>query len=179
MHTLYQAIKDTGDPDKVENNGPIKCNNDGAWLGNGYYFWDSFEDLAHHWGNTHYDGHYMVCSATSEFHQDDVYDLINNPEHILEFREICKRLEAKYDEISVPFAIEFLKSIKAYNYKAIRACGVMSFNTFTQRIVFSLSHKAFIELLPAWQVCVTDKSILTSGSYKVIFPQEYAEDYVV
>lgn len=181
MRTLYQAVRDTGDPDKIESNGPIKCTNNSAWLGHGYYFWDSFVELAHHWGKTHYKGCYMVCSATSELAEADVYDLIDNPEHIREFRDICKGLMSIYGiEITVPFAIEYLKSENDYTYKAIRACGINSFgNSVAQKIVFEQGHRAFMEMFPAWQICVTDKNILTSGSYKVIYPQEYAIGYVI
>ena len=48
--TLFQAIKDLDNPDEIEQNGPFKCRREDAWLGEGYYFWDSFVELAHWWG---------------------------------------------------------------------------------------------------------------------------------
>lgn len=48
--TLFQAVKDLDNPDEIEQNGPFKCRREDAWLGEGYYFWDSFVELAHWWG---------------------------------------------------------------------------------------------------------------------------------
>ena len=183
MRILYQTIIDSGDPDKIERDGPIKCSSSDAWLGIGYYFWDSFIDLAHHWGKTHCNGNYVICKATENYSEEELYDLINNPEHIIQFRGITEALMAKYSkskkQLTVPFIIEYLKSIGVFSYKAIRACGIGSFYAFTYNIVFSTGHKAFLESLPAWQICILEKQSVLSGSYKIVYPQHYIQEYVV
>lgn len=185
MRTLYQTIKDTGNPDTVERNGPILCKADTAWLGVGYYFWEGSIDLAKHWGETHCNNKYMICQAKSEFKPEDIFDLINNYDHIEELAYMQEALLDKYkdkdyDDIPVCFVIEYLKSINAFVYKAVRATAINSFGRFARRIPFiANSHIYFMESKPAWQVCVIDKSFLIPGSYKVIYPEEYIADYAV
>lgn len=43
---LYQTVEDRNNPDDVEQHGPFLCTNKMAWLGHGYYFWDTFINLA-------------------------------------------------------------------------------------------------------------------------------------
>ena len=38
---IYQTVEDRGNPDYVEQHGPFICTNKNAWLGEGYYFWDT------------------------------------------------------------------------------------------------------------------------------------------
>lgn len=183
MYTLYQTVLDTGDPDKIETNGPIKCTSNDAWLGHGFYFWDWFIDLAHHWGKTHCGGRYVICRAFCDFLRDEIYDLINNPEHIQEFHDVAEDLIETYKDkdklITVPFIFEYLKSIDAFSYKAIRACGIGSFPNLSIRISFVPYHSAFIESLPAWQVCILNKASIKKDSYRIVYPDEYTQDYVV
>ena len=51
---IYQTVEDRGNPDYVEQHGPFICTNKNAWLGEGYYFWDTIIELAHWWGNLCY-----------------------------------------------------------------------------------------------------------------------------
>ena len=46
---IFQTLEDRNNPDEVESQGPFICTNN-PWLGKGYYFWDTFLDLAHWWG---------------------------------------------------------------------------------------------------------------------------------
>lgn len=178
MRTVYQTVIDTDDADKIENNGPIKCNANDAWLGFGYYFWEEFISLAHYWGKTHCRGNYVICRAYCDLSSDDIYDLINNPKHIQEFHEIAMELKEKYgNKITVSFILEYLKSINIFAYKAVRACGINSFPNFSNKIPFA--KWAHIESLPAWQICFYYKNLIVKGSYKIVYPDEYAQDYVV
>lgn len=54
--TLYQTVEDRNNPSEIETEGPFLCVRNNAWLGRGYYFWDTFVELAHWWGNTIYQG---------------------------------------------------------------------------------------------------------------------------
>jgi hypothetical protein len=183
MRTLYQAIQNTENPDKIEHDGPIFCGNASAWLGPGYYFWDSFIELAHIWGRVHCGGDYMICEAFSEFNTEEILDLINNPDQIRDFWEsflLLKdnpRLLCPGGSLTVGSVIESLKKTNAFPYKAIRANGNNSFNSYQNpviKVLFAYNLPAFMELPPAWQVCVIDKTFLQNGSYHVIFPEEYA-----
>ena len=41
MLTGYHTVEDRDNPDEIEADGPFKCTRGDAWLGPGYYFWDS------------------------------------------------------------------------------------------------------------------------------------------
>lgn len=49
FNPLYQTVKNNGNKQSIETFGPIYGKVD-TWLGNGYYFWDGFIELAHWWG---------------------------------------------------------------------------------------------------------------------------------
>ena len=51
---LYQTLEDRSNIDYVEENGPFICRRNSAWLGIGYYYWDTFVDNAHLWGEKIY-----------------------------------------------------------------------------------------------------------------------------
>jgi hypothetical protein len=88
--TLYQTLEDRGNPVWVEDNGPLRCNRGNAWLGDGYYFWDSHIQLAHYWGEMYKKG-YMICAASAVL-DHTCWDLHNNANHRIEFEEIYNLL---------------------------------------------------------------------------------------
>ena len=47
---LYQTVDDRRNIKYVLENAPFKCTRNDAWLGEGYYFWDTFINFAHWWG---------------------------------------------------------------------------------------------------------------------------------
>ncbi len=144
-------------------NAPYLCIKN-PWLGNGYYFWDSFIELAHWWGETHYHGNYIITEAECPFPENEVYDLINNPEHIKEFANYVEMLEKKNgEEVTVPQAIEHMKKHTSFSriYKAVRADGRLSIShyyeynkPYIRRVRFNLEGNQYIDLLPPWQYCI-------------------------
>ena len=42
LRKAYQTLENRNNPDQIEEQGPFLCNRKSAWLGEGYYFWDSF-----------------------------------------------------------------------------------------------------------------------------------------
>ena len=44
--TIYQTLENRDNADEVERDGPFLCNRKNAWLGTGYYFGDTFVELA-------------------------------------------------------------------------------------------------------------------------------------
>jgi hypothetical protein len=65
MKTIYQTLENRGNLDFIENNGPFICKRNNAWLGTGYYFWESFIENAHWWGKecNNYPNGYVICKA--------------------------------------------------------------------------------------------------------------------
>ena len=93
MIQLYQTVEDRDNPDYIEANGPIQCMSN-AWLGPGYYFWDTFYENAEWWGRSHYNGKYMIC-ATESSCEADLFDLVGNTQHLIEMRKVAKMLRDK------------------------------------------------------------------------------------
>ena len=88
---------------------PFRCVKD-PWLGNGYYFWDSFIDLAKWWGEVHYGGNYIVTETTAIFNDDAVFDLVGNTDHMRFFAQYADILEKDLKcEATVAQVIEHLK----------------------------------------------------------------------
>ncbi len=120
---LYQTLKDRGNIDEIETNGPFQCKSSKAWLGIGYYFWETFIEFAHWWGEVACENSYVISKADAVI-DTTCYDLYGNTNHLLEFHKISKELESKIINtatITVPNVIEFLKRKKVFNYKALRA----------------------------------------------------------
>ena len=182
---LYQTLKDKGNPEEIETKGPFDSKNKAAWLGEGYYFWDSHIELGHWWGRTvHGKDNYIICSC--EVTQDETcWDLHGDGGCRIEFEKICtemikERLTTR-DKLTVPRVISFMKLKNIFNYKAIRALGMNSvggrladpFLLF--RVKFIKSNNAYLDLHPPVQVCLLTKRALSLCRYLVVYPDIYVE----
>ncbi len=76
--SLFQTVEDRNNPWDIASKGPFLCSRSNAWLGEGFYFWDSFIELAHWWGNTVYGGKYVVCKSYCSNPLVETYDLYDN-----------------------------------------------------------------------------------------------------
>jgi hypothetical protein len=190
IKTVYQTLEDRGNPDYVENNGPFPCNRNNAWLGNGYYFWDSFIENAHWWGaeGTKYANGYFICKAYYDFDDSNCFNLIDNPDHFKMFNDSKKLMQEKglflENTTTVARIIEYLKNtLKIFNYQAIRVYGInsKSFNSpYSNRTIFDKKHNTkYLDSLPAIQICFFSKSSLNLREYTLIYPPEYSDDYLV
>jgi hypothetical protein len=185
---IYQTLEDKGNPNQVEAEGPFKCPKKLAWLGSGYYFWESFVENAHWWGrecNTYSDG-YIVCKAYYDLDQDLCFNLIDNPIHIKKFRDTIELMKAKklYNKnTTVPRIINYLKdTLGIFKFDASRVYGVHSKNKkskYTINIPFKQSGQQYLDLLPAIQICFYKKKALNLRDYKIIYPDEYIDGYAV
>ena len=173
--TLYQTVENRGNLDEVEKYAPFECTRDDAWLGNGFYFWDTFIDLAHSWGQTSYSGNYYICETTAEFDEEDELDLYGNTDNILKIRELTLKLQDAYKNknITFRFVVNLIRKRTGFNYKVIR---IASQDTFLQLKRFNLlinkGRKPYINLCPAIQCCVIDKSILKLP-VKIVYTNGY------
>lgn len=185
LNDLYQTLEDKSNVDYVEENGPFICERRDAWLGRGYYYWDTFVDNAHLWGKKIYNSNnkdYMICLSKVEFSNENVYDL-DCPSTLLEFQILEKKLSEKYPNknITVAVVLEQLKQSQEFTYKAIRARAVddMNMNGFKKKIPFRVGHMSYLDTCPHIQVCILDKTFVGNGNFKVIFPSEYSESYAI
>ncbi len=145
---------------------PFRCVND-PWLGEGYYFWDSFIELAKWWGEVHYGGNYIITETTATFNDDAVFDLVGNTDHMKFFAQYVDILENDLKcEATVAQVIEHLKKHTSFGktFKAIRADGRLSIKNIPENLPyikyvrFSLDHPQYLDLLPSIQYCVFEKT---------------------
>lgn len=183
---VYQTLEDKGNLDEIEQDGPFLCNRANAWLGAGYYFWDTFIENAHWWGkecNSYKDG-YIICKAVCDYNDDDCFDLVGNTEHFSLFNETYEYLKSKglvNKDTTVSRVIQYLRNdLKIFTYSACRVVGnsSKSFNSsFRFSLLFNPKKNSYLDLKPPIQICFYKKTSLNLRNYQIVFPVEYIEGY--
>lgn len=193
MRKAYQTLEDRVNYDYVENFGPFQCNHEKAWLGSGYYFWDSFIENAHWWGaeGACYNNGYIICESTFELDNFKCFNLVDNPEHLRLFNDTRKLMREKGLYIpnvtTVSRIIQHIKeTIKVFRYEAIRVYGInsVSFGSqYSNRTIFKYKKEEksfqYLDSTPAIQICFYEKKSLGRKDFKIIYPPELCEDYLV
>tara|TARA_A100000171_G_scaffold50492_1_gene62109 strand:+ start:1081 stop:1695 length:615 start_codon:yes stop_codon:yes gene_type:complete len=156
--TAYQTLQDRENPDEIESNGPYKCRSANAWLGIGYYFWDSNIQWAHEWGEKSYSNDYIICEAGIVI-DETCFDLVGNINHQMELIEIISLFkESGYlsDKGTVYLGqlIQLMKDRGVFDYKSIRAND----NKRAFNLSFTKNNKEFTSLLKRTQICLVDKN---------------------
>jgi len=181
---LYQTIEDRDEADKVELTGPFPCKKN-PWLGSGFYFWDSDIHLGHWWGEYGYASNYMICESTCDYNER-CWDLHNEYAHRVECKtlvdDIRKRIsESDWNKLLFPKIINLIRQESAFNqkYDAIRACGIHSIaKDYEHNVRFNFRDNlpAYLDLMPAIQICLFSKSALNRKGYQIVFPEMYVQD---
>lgn len=178
---LYQTVENRENADEVERDAPYLCANKEAWLGSGYYFWDTFIELAHQWGKFGYNDNYFVCKVIGEFQEEELLDLVGNTEQICDIREITRKLEETYkNKLTTPWVIEYLKKHTSFGYSIIRANFEHSFSNlrdYRLRVSADKNKIQYLNLCPAIQCCVLNKEILKLP-VEIVYPQNYSLGYI-
>lgn len=187
----YQTLEDR-DIQLVEIHGPFRCCHDKAWLGSGYYFWDSFLNNAHWWGRegARYSRGYVICESTFELDENKCFNLVDNPDHLHAFNltKIILMEQKLYieGETTVARVIEYLKRFAEFNYEAIRAYGINSVgfrSEFSNRTIFI--HKEakysnqYLDSSPAIQINFFEKNSLNRKGFKIIYPPKYSDENLI
>lgn len=188
---IYQTLEDRGNVDEIERNGPFFCNWRNSWLGNGYYFWDSFIENAHWWGSVHRGGKYIICEALVDLTPLNCFDLVGNTTHLIEFEQCINFMKERGLHIpqntTVSRIIQFMQKNNIFVYSAIRAHGVNSKSKDfipNHRIGFELGLKysyQYLQYKPEIQICILKSKIsnLNFREYRVIYPDVYNPEYVI
>lgn len=185
--TLYQTLKDKKNPDEVEANAPYPCRKDIAWLGYGYYFWDTDIDIAHWWGESYHGmGKYMICEADAII-DGTCWDIHGNGKHIKEFRQICTTMIdagiSTWEKLLVPQVIAFFQKKGVFTYSAIRAVGVFpkrvkSLNEkLSIKLKFELENNVTMPIHPPIQICLLQKKALSLRNIRIVYPLDYVESF--
>lgn len=180
---LFQTLEDRCNVDEIENNGPFKCSNNQAWLGAGYYYWDTFIENAQWWGRTIYqENNYVIAKSFINFKENELYDL-DNAEVLKAFTEYSSLLKESYPQkkLSPATVIKHMIDHTNFEYKAIRARGTsLSYskeNHINNRLAFTNS--VFLDMNPKIQICIRDKNVIGLDNFKVIYPDTYRDDFMI
>ncbi len=180
-YDLYQTIENRDNADEVERDGPYICRRDSAWLGVGYYYWETNISLAHQWGEKVYNSNYFICQSKVKWENGTLYDLCDT-RVLKSFKEYAQQLERTYPQkrVTVPFILMHMRKMRSFQYKAVRVYGEHSFNN-NQKIFFKGrgNRGPYINPCPEVQVCVIDKSVIGLENYHIIYPEMYVDGYLV
>ena len=182
--TIYQTLENRGNKIEVQKNGPFICKRKNAWLGNGYYFWDSFIENAHWWGEIAYKSNYYICEANCILEDVTCFDLYGNIEHIKQFnqiKEIINKQNLTSNNITVARIIETIKKQTNFRFDAIRIAGNKSkaYNSkYSNITLFNvIKGNAFFDSIPCIQICFIKKNSLKMSDFSLIYPSEYHKEY--
>lgn len=180
---IYQTLEDRQNPEKIRTEGPFPCTRNDAWLGKGYYFWESFIENARWWGENSYKNGYVISQAIYINDEEECFNLIDNYNHIRSYIKATELMEEKglYVEhvTTVSRVIQFLRDIRIFSYNAARAkaenCKSCK-SKFSRTTIFSQNSRCYLDALPPIQVCFyTKKSPLDLSNYKIVYPKDYVE----
>ncbi len=170
---------------QLEENGPYPCQWENTWLGDGFYFWDTFIDNAHWWGESrNYPKGYIICEAVCDYDYSSnaCLDLVGNTEHIEAFRKAFNWLKKKglaNEHTTVKRIIHFLKDTsETFPIDAVRVDGrkSKSYNSpynFTLKFEENGNLPAYFDGSPTIQICFFKKNSLNLRDFKIIYPDEY------
>lgn len=186
--TLYQTLENRDNLKKIVEDAPYPCHWENTWLGVGYYFWDTFIENAHWWGNIRYKDQYIICKFTCDFDTSKCFDLVGDTDHMLDFSQtfdLLKELGLIEKETTVSRVFAFLRNTDSFKYEAIRVYGIKSmsdFNTryskYRHRLQFETGGTQYLDFKPAIQICIFTKDGLSLSSAQVVYPYEYNPDYL-
>jgi hypothetical protein len=184
---IYQTLKDKDNPDEVETNGPFPCDWKNSWLGDGYYFWETFIENAHWWGDVHCKNSYIICEALVDLNSSICFDLVGNTNHLKILGDSIQLMKDKgklNDRTTLSRVIQFMKQINVLsNYSAIRAYGINSkskdYNP-NHRIIFEPDKPfQYLSYKPEIQICIFNFNNLNFRDFKIVYPDEYIDGYMV
>lgn len=178
---IYQTLQDWDNAPMVRQEAPFICTSEDAWLGNGYYFWDTFEKIAHWWGKSQHNDQYIICRGECDFKRQYCLDLHGEPEDMALFMSIADVMESEGlldDKTTVCEVLMYMYYLGIFDYQAVRVVGVHSVNPkrwtdYSYRLIFDPETKHFIELLPAIQICFYEKSCMELKGFDIIYPEKY------
>ncbi|WP_150452456.1 hypothetical protein [Arenibacter lacus] len=183
---IYQTLEDRDNADYIEDNGPFQCSRKNAWLGNGYYFWDTFIENAHWWGGLLYDDKYVITEAKIDFCISTCFDLVGSAKHMLEFENLIELMKEKglvTEKTTVARVISFVKdTLQIFQYDAVRVYGIQSRSVDTTpsyRMNFELGKTQYLDFKPAIQICIYRTKPMNFRDYQIVYPDEYISGYVI
>jgi len=173
----FQTLEDLDNIDHIETEGPFECKRSGAWLGIGYYFWDTNIDWAIAWGVNAYEKfnrEYVIARCKINL-ANNCFDLVGNVSHQLDLIEVIEvmiksnKIKNLSDAI-VPNVILFMISKGLFSYKSIRAADM---HNNIVKLQFKKDKKEYMTINQRVQICVIEKKDVLLRPFTVIYPEKY------
>ena len=159
---LYQTLEDRNNNKSVEANGPGYCDNDKAWLCEGYYFWEAGIETAHWWGRRTYANYrvrkgYIICQTSYDYAADNFFDLVGDSTHRQDFWDSVCEVEKVYPgkSFTVAFVLAYMLEDDEFasRYLAVRAYPTLSRKGLKQ-LYFEEGNPSYIEKEAPIQMCI-------------------------
>jgi hypothetical protein len=173
----YQTLEDRDNIDYIETEGPFDCKRNDAWLGLGYYFWDTNMDWAIDWGEFAYtinNKEFLIASCKIDLSKDcfDLYGNVMCNQAFVEVNETLKKSD-KFkgkEPPKVSEIIEYLKFKKIFPYKSIRTADM-----HYKKVIINFGGKRneHTILNQRVQICVIEKKDVLLRPFSVIYPEKY------
>lgn len=173
--TAYQTLEDRDNIDVIEMDGPFKCIRPDAWLGHGYYFWDTNMDWAIGWGVTSFNKKGMeFVIARCNLDLTNCFDLFGNVQHQNSLIDCIKVFKVSehgkgVQNPTIPKLIEFLKRKGLFSHNSIRSFD----NPKPVRLFYSSKKENVLFLNQRVQVCVIDRRSVLLRPFTVVYPEKY------
>lgn len=174
IKALFQALKDCDNPSEVIDHGPYKCTRSDAWLGDGFYFWDSIIDLAHWWGKLAYGDKYIIGKLNYYYDDALIYDLLE-PEKLNDFREYADLLRKEYGKsYTVASVLAHMRTHPDFHYRGVRMKGEHSTSSIEgKKIFFKRRNDYYLDTKPAVQICLFHDKDVKSSPFELVYPEKY------
>lgn len=160
--TAYQTLEDRNDNKYIELNAPFKCTRKNAWLGDGYYFWDTNVNWALQWGFNSYKQRgkeFLICETKIDIHKN-CFDLVGDVNCQMEFKDFLDVFKERFKATAptVRKLINFVQKNDSFPYYSIR----VSDNPKTKQLKFIDSRNEHIALNQRVQICVINKEVIVN-----------------
>lgn len=178
--TVHQTLRDDGNADYIEDNGPFAAINiSKTYLGSGYYFWDNHLELSKWWGVVHCKDNFIICEGKFEINELDFFDLVGTRGDQIYFQDLIR--DYNLENMKIGAIIEFLKDMErqphkggTFPFKAVRAVDIETNYSFKEKIKkFVEGKKGKMSLNPKLIICLFEKNKAILSTYNIIYPQKY------
>ena len=169
--SIYQTIEQRSDQSdgEIVEQGPILCQDALAWLGKGYYFWDTSLENAHWWGRVHYQNNYVVCGAEMDLDTDTCFDFMGCVAHGAWFIEQMQVIKSRLGSpalVPIVQVLELLFRMPGFTFAAVRANGLPIENRPPIEAAFPYERYG-VDLYNRTQICIRDLSLVNFRNFRV------------
>lgn len=183
---VYHTVEDQDNADYIESNAPFKSFDKNAWVGPGFYFWESFIEYAHGWGKIHYKGNYVICSGKiAEKNENDCFDPVGDTEHMTYLQYLVDKIKERKPKENITFekTIRYAKEIGVFPFKIIRITDILKqypndSNSNVLKLRDAGSKPSFMSIKKRIVIYTESMSNVNLEDFKIEYPDKYVQGYL-